>query len=289
MGRLVALAGLGVVFLVGSMASASPTDPIVGTWSYGGGAIAISPAGTSFEGVVVRDIRFLECVHRTGERMWTIVRIRRGYAGRQFSFGAGIGCRNRIWVSANWRVAEDSLRSWVARRSSQWPSACGEQTDCFRFTRVGSPPQEVELPQSTQREVVVSFAGTPVRGAGSLGSEYTRSTGGGRIVVTSSGGKTTVSGSLLLIHTVGSEGHLTVLVARSVRFSRSVRFPAAERAVVTVTVGRSTAPQCEARSAGTLTLLDGKPDLVGVAACGWSLEYRDGAPENSAVSVRFSS
>ncbi len=276
-----AAVALSSLALVGAPGAAERADPIVGTWSYGGGAVTIRPAGTIFEGVVVRDIRFLECVHRAGERMWTIVPTRSGYAGRQFSFGAGIGCRNRIWVSANWRVADDSLRFWAARRSSQWPRTCGEQTDCFRFTRVGRPPQEVELPPSTQREVVVSFAGTPVRGAGSLGSEYVRSTAGGRIVATSSGGKSSVSGSLLLIHTIGNEGHLSVLIARS------VRFPAAGRAVVTVTVVRSTSPQCKAGSAGTLILRDGKPDLVGVAACGWSLEYRDGAPESSAVSVRF--
>ena len=282
-----AAAALSSLALVGAPGAAERPDQIVGTWNYGGGAVTIRPAGTIFEGVVVRDIRFLECVHRAGERMWTIVRTRGGYAGRQFSFGAGIGCRNRIWVSANWRVADDELRFWAARRSGQWPRDCGEQTDCFQFTRVGFPrvglSPDVGPPPSTQREVVVSFAGTPVTGAGSLGSEYTRSTGGGRIVATSSGGQTTVSGSLLLIHTIGSEGHLSVLVARS------VRFPAAGRAVVTVTVERSTSPQCEAGSVGTLVFRDGEPDLIGVAACGWSLEYRDGTPEGSAVSVHFPS
>lgn len=281
MRRVFVAVALSSLALVGAPGAADRPDPIVGTWSYGGGAVAVRQAGPIFEGVVVRDIRFLECLHRAGERMWTIVRTRSGYAGRQFSFGVGVGCGNRIWVGANWQVSGDALRFWVARRSGQWPRLCGSQTDCFRFTHVGVPREAEQPPPSTQREVVVSFGGTPVSGAGSLGSNYVRSTGGGRIVATTSDGETSVSGSLLLIHTIGNEGHLTVLTATSVQFA------AAARAVVKVTVERSTSPECETGSAGKLILRHGEPDLVGVAACGWSLEYRDG--EGSVVSVRFPS
>jgi hypothetical protein len=53
-------------------ASASATSEIEGVWSFNGGQVAIHPvAGGKFAGTVVTPTKFAECVHQTGEEMWT--------------------------------------------------------------------------------------------------------------------------------------------------------------------------------------------------------------------------
>lgn len=126
MRRLVALAVLGVVLLVGSVASASPTDPIVGTWAYGEGRVVVRGSGTSFTATVTAATRFAVCTHARGEQMWTIAHPGRWYSGRHLSFDDRIpGCDadDRVWLPAAWSVEGNRLTVRIARVTHDYEEA----------------------------------------------------------------------------------------------------------------------------------------------------------------------
>lgn len=64
---------LAVVALMGvGVASASAASGIEGVWSFGGGQIAVKPAGTNtFVGIVVQETVFAECPHPVGQEIWS--------------------------------------------------------------------------------------------------------------------------------------------------------------------------------------------------------------------------
>lgn len=275
----VALSSVALVGAAGAPGAAERTDPIVGTWSYGGGAVTVRPAGKIYEGIVVRDVRFLECLHRSGERMWTIVRTRSGYAGRQFSFGAGIGCGKRIWVSANWRVADHSLRFWVARRSSQWPRACGEQTDCFRLTRAVAPRRAAG---PARWRIAIHVNGRPDRGRGTLPAGYESSTATGTGSFALEQGRVAgLSGAVSLVHRPGER--TMVRIGGALKFAR---YGTSRVLRVAVSVVSSTG-SCAAGSKGSVWLEDSPvADVFAVSLCGKRLEFQDGL-EGAVVNVRL--
>lgn len=276
--------GVAALFGGAQAATAPAADPIVGTWSYGGGSVSVRQTGSTFEGIVGSPVRFTECVHNRGERMWTIVKTARGYAGRQFSWGAGIGCRNRIWVSANWKLERGGLRFWVAERSSIWPQRCGVETLCFSLARRGSaPPPSTAGPSDEPTPAApgpVSFRfaveGEPLSTAG-LGSIYETTVADGRGSVTAAGA---AKGTSLVFHVHKTgDGELIELDVTGLRQR------AGSKLVLELSVRSSTAPGCRAGSRGTLTLLDGAADEVTVAVCGRSSRYRAGGDDTVRVTL----
>jgi hypothetical protein len=275
MRRLLAALVIGIAATFGgAQAATAPADPIVGVWSYGGGTVAVRQTGSTFEGIVRSPIRFTQCVHHAGERMWTIVKTRQGYAGRQFSFGAGIGCKGRIWVSANWRLEQGRLRFFVASRSSIWPQRCGVETLCFTLARrAGAPPSSTIAPPSGLVSFRFTVAGRPVSAAG-LGSDYDTTVAEGRGAVTAAGAATGRSVVFNVQRT--SAGELTELAVTGSKRRTATRL------VLDLSVRSSTVAGCAAGAAGTLTLVNGSADEVIVAACGRTSRYRNGG----ATSVR---
>ncbi len=274
MRRLLAAVVLGLAATFGgAQAATAPSDPIVGTWSYGGGTVTVRRTGSAFEGIVGRPVRFTQCIHDAGERMWSIVKTPEGYAGRQFSFGAGIGCRGRIWVSANWKLDRGALRFWVATRSSIWPQRCGVETLCFSLERRGATPPASSSPSSEGVSFRFAVQGKPVSTAG-LGSGYETTVAQGRGSVAPSGA-TTGNSLLFHVHKTG-DGELTELAVTGSR-QRS-----ASRLVLDLSVSSSTVEGCAVGSRGTLTLVNGAADEAIVAVCGRSSRYRSGG----ATSVR---
>lgn len=270
--------------LGGAQAATTPSDPIVGVWSFGGGTVAVRQTGSTFEGIVRSPIRFTQCVHYAGERMWTIVRTSRGYAGRQFSFGAGIGCKGRIWVSANWKVERAGLRFLVAERSSIWPQRCGVETLCFTLARRSTVPAPGSSPGSEATSPVpagpVSFRftleGEPISAAG-LGSGYETTVADGRGSVTAAGAATG-SSVVFHVHRTG-DGELIEL---DVTGSRQ---PTTSKLVLDLSVRSSTVASCAAGARGTLTLVDGSADEVALSVCGRSSRWRAGGDTKVRVSL----
>lgn len=60
---------------IGASVATAATNPIEGTWSFGGGSVVIQPGpeGT-FQGTVVNATTFAKCVHPAGQVMWTDMR-----------------------------------------------------------------------------------------------------------------------------------------------------------------------------------------------------------------------
>lgn len=262
--------------MVAAPSAAERADPIVGMWSYARGAVAIRPAGTIFEGVVVRDLRFLQCTHRAGERMWTIVRTRSGYAGRQLSFGAGIGCRNRIWISANWQISGDSLRVWAARRSSQWPRRCGAQTDCFTLARVGPVPRPPE-PAPERWSLSLDLTGPPEWGEWGLAASYQASTATAAGSFTLNQGRVAgLAGTLTVTHDNSGESDtsmkLRIKGARGFEREGNSRLL---RALVSVVSSNGT---CGEGETGKVWLKDAPGgDVFAIRVCDERLQFRNGA------------
>jgi hypothetical protein len=65
------LLALLVCLALGGSVAAAATNPIEGTWSFGGGAVDVHAAAGGFEGVVVTPTTFAKCVHPEGQVMWT--------------------------------------------------------------------------------------------------------------------------------------------------------------------------------------------------------------------------
>jgi hypothetical protein len=285
MRRLLAALVIGLAATFGgAQAASAPADPIVGTWSYGGGTVAVRQTGSTFEGIVRSPIRFTQCTHKAGERMWTIVRTARGYAGRQFSWGAGIGCRNRIWVSANWKLERGGLHFWVAERSSIWPQRCGVETLCFRLARRAGPapaPSTSEPgapapapPPTGPVSFRFTVEGKPLSTAG-LGDNYDTTVADGRGSVTAAGA---AKGTSLVFHVHKTgDGELIELDVTGVRQR------AASKLTLELSVRSATVHGCAAGSRGTLTLVDGPPDEVTIAVCGRSSRYRNAGVDNVRV------
>ena len=273
MRRLLAALVIGVAGTSGgAQAATAPADPIVGTWSYGGGTVSVRQTGSTFEGIVGSPIRFTQCLHDRGERMWTIVRTPRGYAGRQFSFGAGIGCSSRIWVSANWKLERGALRFWVAERSSVWPQRCGGETLCCSLARRSGakPPQAV-----AQGSFRFALRGVPVSAAG-LGESYDSTVAGGQGTLTAAG---VAKGAARVFHVQSTgPGELTELelAGPSMRTDSTLVLPLAVRS--------STVEGCAAGDSGTLTLVNGPVDEAVIRVCGRTSRYRDGGGNNVRVS-----
>ena len=282
MRRLVALAGLGVVFLVGSVASASPTDPIVGTWAYGEGRVVVRGSGTLFTATVTAATRFAVCTHARGEQMWTIAHPGRWYSGRHLSFDDRIpGCDadDRVWLPAAWSVEGNRLTVRIARFAGLAPGPCGSAlTVCFTLRRVVRPSAATdEAP--TRHAFTVAVSGRPALGAKTLGRGYLGS------IVEGEGGFTE-RGSVIL----SSSGVLTVThdyeEAADVKVRLRVRGKGAlgpeGTASLTVAVASSSSPFCFVGEEGTLVLSRGRAIL---SVCGDNLQFVHGRPAGTAVTV----
>lgn len=277
MTRLLAALVIGLAATFGgAQAATPPADPIVGVWSFGGGTVAVRRTGSTFEGIVRSPIRFTQCVHYAGERMWTIVRTSRGYAGRQFSFGAGIGCKGRIWVSANWEIERDGLRFLVAERSSIWPQRCGVETLCFTLARRSTAPVASSSPGSDSVSFRFALQGKPVSAAG-LGSGYETTAAEARGSVTAAG---VATGTARVFHVQRTTaGELTEL---NVTGSRQ---RTASSLVLDLSVRSSTVSRCAVGARGTLTLVNGAVDDVALSVCGRSSRWRSGGDTKVRVTL----
>ena len=282
MRRLVALAGLGVVLLVGSGASASPTDPIVGTWTYGEGRVVVRGSETSFTANVTAATRFAVCTHARGEQMWTIAHTGRWYSGRHLSFDDRIpGCDadDRVWLPAAWSVEGNRLTVRIARFAGSAPGPCGSAlTVCFTLRRVVRPSAVTDEAPS-RHSFTVAVSGRPASGAKTLGSGYLGS------IVEGEGGFTE-RGSVIL----SLSGALTVThdyeEAADVKVRLRVRGLGAlgpeGTASLTAVVVSSSSPFCFVGEEGVLVLSRGSATL---SVCGDNLQFVHGRPAGTAVTV----
>lgn len=268
------------MLLVGSGASASATDPIVGTWIYGGGRVVVRGSGTSFTGTVTAATRFAVCTHARGERMWTIAHPGRWYSGRHLSFDDRIpGCDadDRVWLAAAWSVEGDRLTARIARFAGVAPGPCGSAlTVCFTLRRAVLPAT-TEAP--SRHSFTVALSGRPATGETTLGSGYVGS------AVEGEGGYTARGSEIL-----SSSGVLTVthdyFQATDVKVRLRVGGVGAlgpdGTASLAVTVANSTSPFCFVGEEGTLVLARGRATL---SVCGESLQFVNGRPAGTSVTV----
>ena len=280
MRRLVALAVLGFVFLGGSGASASPIDPIVGTWAYGKGRVVVHGSGASFTATVAAATRFTVCTHPRGEQMWRIARAGRVYSGRHVSFddrSSGCGTDDRVWLSAAWSVEGNHLTVRLARFADVTPGPCGSAlTVCFTLHRVERPrAAKNEAPsRHSFRLAVTGRLRSPTLGGGYLGS-----------IVDGEGGLTE-RGSVIL----SSSGVLTLThdyaEAADVKLRLRVRGVGAFGPEGTVTLGvvvaSSSSPLCFVGEEGALVLSRG---WVTLSVCRDTLQFVDDRSAGTVVTV----
>ncbi|HEV2812079.1 MAG TPA: hypothetical protein VGW10_02405 [Solirubrobacteraceae bacterium] len=69
-----ALCALALTLLAAAPAAAQ-TSQMEGVWTFSGGQIAVDRQGDAFVGTVVRPTQLSECVHETGEQIWTDIRL----------------------------------------------------------------------------------------------------------------------------------------------------------------------------------------------------------------------
>jgi hypothetical protein len=106
------LLAIAVAVLVGvGSASASARSSIEGVWSFGGGQIAVAPAGNeTFVGTVVAATTFAECVHPVGQEIWKEMRLQPdgSYWGfHQWYFEKTCALNEKLGPTA-WRVREEA-------------------------------------------------------------------------------------------------------------------------------------------------------------------------------------
>lgn len=282
MRRLVALAGLGFAFLGGSGASASPIDPIVGTWAYGKGRVVVHGSGASFTATVAAATRFAVCTHARGEQMWRIARAGRVYSGRHVSFDdriSGCGADDRVWLPGAWSVEGNRLTVRLARFADVRPGPCGSAlTVCFTLRRVVRPrAAKDEAPSRHSFRVAVT--GRPASRAPTLGGGYLGS------IVEGEGGFTE-RGSVIL----SSSGVLTVThdyaLAADVNVRLRVRgvgaFDPEGTVTLAVVVASSSSPFCFVGEQGALVLSRG---WVTLSVCRDNLQFVDDRTAGTVVTV----
>ncbi len=270
------------MLLVGSGASASPTDPIVGTWMYGEGRVVVRGSGTSFTGTVTAATKFAVCTHARGEQMWTIAHPGRWYSGRHLSFDDRIpGCDadDRVWLSAAWSVEGNRLTARIARFAGIAPGPCGSAlTVCFTLRRAVRPgAATAEAP--SRHSFTVAVSGRPAAGATTLGRGYVGSTVAGDGGFTERG-STILSSSGALTVTHDYEDVADVKVRLRVRGVGALGPEGT--ASLAVAVANSTSPFCFVGEEGTLVLSNGKATL---SVCGDNLQFVHGRPAGTAVTV----
>lgn len=270
------------MLLVGSGASASPTDPIVGTWAYGEGRVVVRGSGTSFTATVTAATRFAVCPHARGEQMWTIAHPGRSYSGRHLSFDDRIpGCDadDRVWLPAAWSVEGNRLTVRIARFAGIAPGPCGSVlTVCFTLRRVVRPSAATDE-ASSRHSFTVAVSGRPASGAKTLGRGYLGS------IVEGEGGFTE-RGSVIL----SSSGALTVTHdyddVADVKVRLRVRGTGAlgpeGTASLAVAVASSSSPFCFVGEEGTLAISRGRATL---SVCGDNLQFVNGRPSGTAVTA----
>jgi hypothetical protein len=106
------LLAIAVAALLGvGVASASAASSIEGVWSFGGGQIAVEPAGNgTFVGTVVAATTFAECVHPVGRKIWTDItpQLDGSYWGlHQWYFEKTCEINRELGPTA-WRVKEEA-------------------------------------------------------------------------------------------------------------------------------------------------------------------------------------
>ena len=107
---LCALITAAIAFCVG-VSGAEASSDIEGVWSFGGGQIAVQPLSDgTYQGTVVAETKFAECVHPVGEVIWTDLAPQPdgSYWGLHQWYFEHSGCKeNPERGPAAWRVLEE--------------------------------------------------------------------------------------------------------------------------------------------------------------------------------------
>lgn len=102
------LLALALCLTLGASVATAATNPIEGTWSFGGGAVDVH-AGSSggFEGVVVAPTTFAKCIHPEGQVMWTEMRAQAdgSFWGKHQWYGNNCELDPHLGLTA-WRVLQ---------------------------------------------------------------------------------------------------------------------------------------------------------------------------------------
>ncbi len=102
------LLALALCLILGASVATAATNPIEGTWSFGGGAVDVHPGSSGgFEGVVVTPTSFAKCVHPEGQVMWTEMRAQAdgSFWGKHQWYGNNCELDPHLGLTA-WRVLQ---------------------------------------------------------------------------------------------------------------------------------------------------------------------------------------
>jgi hypothetical protein len=137
-------------------AAALATEPIEGTWTYGDGRVLVERVGPAeYVGTVVKRVRFTNCDHPVGEKMWSLGGSGSSYRGTHVWYGASPKCDIDPGGRSTWRITDQDPKTFALRFCTAPPGQGAPQTRpdgtaieptyCMTLRRTKPPaPSEVE-------------------------------------------------------------------------------------------------------------------------------------------------
>jgi hypothetical protein len=171
------VAALAVVLMTGAARASADTQPIEGTWNFGGGQVNVTATGpNTYQGVVTENTKFVnnECVHTAGSVVWQIQGSGDAYTGthewlRPINCGpAGQG--QAAWTITSTSPTQNTMTFCTAAPGDGPPGTTNTPTNrCYQLTQAVTPAQEPAVPADSGAPAI---SGNPA-----VGQTLTCSTG----------------------------------------------------------------------------------------------------------------
>lgn len=149
---LLSCAGATVASLALMAGGAGAAAPIEGTWNFGDGQVLVTPnRDGGFNGVVSKAIKFADCDHPKGQRMWRLNGSGTAYTGTHVWYDAAPACEPAPGGPSRWDILDQSADHYSLRFCTTRPNRAAPEinadgtakpgTVCMILTRAKPPAQ----------------------------------------------------------------------------------------------------------------------------------------------------